>query len=257
MMERAKRMRMVEISLDNTVASIDQIYTKASTFPCKVTTQSGAQCVMKLKGAGPGPVGLLTEFIALKIAAAMRFTVPSAHPLYLPSSFPWMLGTDEFDGAVQRSPGWNLGIAFIEDAHPATAEEVRCGDAAFLEALIAVDRALANTDRTSRNTNVLSSPTGLVAIDFDACLFLRRAIQGTSPQSHSLWPDHILHQWAASPMQAIPPEPAQLAIQEAPLEWIEAIGFNRSSLASALHRYVTGWNAIAAAGCSPSDANVS
>src|SRR5687768_688324 len=172
---------MDEITSENTVASIDFIYTKASTFPCRVTTQAGAIYVLKLIGTGPGPVALLTEFVALKIAAAMGLPVPTAKPLYLPSSFPWMMGTDEFDEAVQRSFGWNLGIAFVADAHQATADEIRKSDPAFVSALVAVDRALANTDRSESNPNVLASPQGLLAIDFDACLFLRRAIQAAVP----------------------------------------------------------------------------
>lgn len=240
---------MNDIISENTVASIDLIYTKASTFPCRVTTQAGSKYVLKLMGTGPGPMALLTEFIALKVAAAMGLQVPTATPLYLPPTFPWMMGTDEFDGAVQRSFGWNLGIEFMKGAQPATSEEVRMGDPAFLEALVAVDRALTNTDRSDRNPNVLASPNGLVAIDFDACLFLRRAIHRGTPQDSSLWADHVLQGSDLTPPQMIPVEALDVAVQDAPGEWIEMIGFDRPLLAAALHQYTAAWNSMVAPGC--------
>jgi hypothetical protein len=237
---------MDDILFKNTVASIDSIYTKASTFPCRVTTQEGGNYVMKLIGTGPGPVALLTEFIGLKIAAVMGLPVPTPKPLYLPLSFPWIMGTDEFDGAVQRSFGWNLGIEYVDAAHPATANEVRNADPAFLKALVAVDRALTNTDRGERNPNVLVSPLGFIAIDFDACLYLRRAIRAVAPQSNSLWADHLLRGTTSECAQVIPVETIDPAVEQVPDQWLEAIGFNRLSLGNALRRYAESWNSIAA-----------
>lgn len=146
---------MAEISSDNTVAALTHIYAKASTFPCKVRTQDSSEWVMKFRGAGPGPVGLLTEFVALRAARAMQLEVPTVRLLYLPPDFPWTLGTDEFDGIVQRSFGWNLGIALIGDAEPASPQQIQSADRHFLDGLVQVDRALVNTDRSTRNTNVL------------------------------------------------------------------------------------------------------
>ena len=80
---------------------------------------------MKFAGAGPGPFGLLTEFLALGIArapSARRCRPPE--PLWLPQGFPWLAGTDEFDAMLQRSYGWNLGIAFLPDARPVAAAEI-------------------------------------------------------------------------------------------------------------------------------------
>jgi hypothetical protein len=237
---------MDNIPFENTVASINFIYTKASTFPCRVTTQEGGNYVLKLMGTGPGPVALLTEFIGLKIAAAMGLPVPTPKPLYLPPSFPWIMGTDEFDGAVQRSFGWNLGIEYVDGAHPATANEVRKADPAFLKALVAVDRALTNTDRGEQNPNVLLSPLGFIAIDFDACLYLRRAIQAVVPRNSSLWADHLLRGTSSLPAQAIPVEAIDRAVEEVPDQWLETIGFGRMSLGNALRRYAESWNSIAA-----------
>lgn len=235
---------MLEISPDNTVAGLTHIYTEASTFPCRVTTQVGSEWVMKFVGAGPGPVGLLTEYVALRVARAMGLAVPSVQPLHLPHDFPWTIGTDEFDGIVQRSFGWNLGTNFIDGAIPATAEQVRGAESPFQERLVQVDRFLANTDRSARNTNVLALPGGgLVAIDFDASLFLRRAARGVLPKAFPLSPDHLLLD-RSDQLPPHPPTTASLiaAIDEAPGEWIEPLDVDRDALKSGLIDYANAWS---------------
>ncbi len=233
---------MLEIGPQNKVTALTEIYAKASTSPCRVETQSGGDWVMKFRGAGPGPIGLLTEFVALRVARGMRLPVPNVRPLYLPPGFPWTLGSDEFDGIVQRSFGWNLGIEFVEGAVPASAEQVSAAGEDFLGKLAQVDRALANTDRSARNTNILSSHDGLVAIDFDACLFLRRAIRNIVPTEFPLWHEHLLiGRTFEMPRKSIPGGALSQAIDEAPGEWIDATGLNAAALKSRLQYYADAW----------------
>jgi len=243
----ASRCCMLAIDSANTVAALTEVYSRSSTSPARGRTQDGQEWVIKLQGAGPGSVGLLTEFVALRMAKAMQLNVPKASPIYLPSNFPWMLGTDEFDGIVQRSSGWNLGVTFISDAVLASPQEAFEGDeAVFLERLVQVDQLLANTDRSLRNTNILSSPDGLVAIDFDACLFLRRAVRDIVPEAFALWPGHLLTGLDRSlPAMAFPAQSMIAAIDEAPAEWIKATGLSADALKSRLIAYGAAWNDIA------------
>lgn len=239
---------MLEVAPENTVAQLTHVFARASTFPCRAKTQAGTEWVVKFRGAGPGPVGLLTEFVALRAARAMGLEVPEARPLYLPPGFPWTVGTDEFDGIVQRSFGWNLGVAYVADSRPASRDEVLGGDRGFLERLAQVDRAFANTDRGDRNTNVLVTPAGLIPIDFDACLFLRRAARGETPRYFPLWPDHVLRH-AAGMTASTPFDPHALiaAIDEVPVEWIEAARLDRTALRSGLTGYCAAWNLFSSA----------
>jgi hypothetical protein len=228
---------------ENRVAAITAIYAHGSTFPCQITTEAGHECVMKLRGSGPGPMALLTELLALRAAEAMGLAVPSARPLYLPPDFPWTIGSDEFDGIVQRSFGWNLGIAFVPHATTAQPAEVLGADPAFLDALVAVDSALSNMDRTTRNPNVLKANHGLVAIDFDACLFLRRAARDMIPSSFSLPPGHLLSgRENTRPGPAVDPAVLTEALRDAPEEWLTVSGLAVGTLADALAAYMAAWN---------------
>lgn len=232
------------VTPDNRVAVITEIYAHASTFPCKVVTEAGTQWVMKLCGSGPGAMSLLTEFLALRAAAAMGLAVPSARPLYLPPGFPWMIGTDEFDGIVQRSYGWNLGIAYVDQAVPAGPEEIVSADPDFLDCLCDVDRALTNMDRSLRNPNVLQTPHGLVAIDFDACLFLRRAAQAVVPSAFPMPAGHLLADRALPVRRCkVDVEGMIEALHEASPSWLNLLSLDATALAAHLRAYFAGWNA--------------
>jgi|GEM_PF-2064244 len=227
------------------VAEIVEIYGNASTFPCRVVTEAGAQWVMKLRGSGPGAMSLMTEYLALHVAREMGLAVPECRPLYLPPGFPWTIGTDEFDGIVQRSYGWNLGIAYMADSAPASAADVREGDPAFLACLMDVDRALFNTDRSERNPNILRmADKRLVAIDFDACLFLRRAVRESIPAAFDMPPGHLLGDldpprdsyhigWEALPA----------AMEGLPDPWFEVLNLSREQVERGLRAYIAAWNA--------------
>ena len=78
---------------------------------------------------------------------------------------------------LQRSSGWNLGIALFPDARPATAADL--GAAAPEAARRHRPRRCAprRTSTAPRRTRTCWSPGGrLWAIDYDACLYLSRAL---------------------------------------------------------------------------------
>jgi hypothetical protein len=191
--------------------------------------------VLKFAGAGPGPFGLLTELLAIGIARALGAPVPPARPLWLPPGFPWMAGTDEFDSMLQRSYGWNLGIAFLPDARPVAAAELAACDPAALDAIARADALLQNVDRTARNPNLLIASGRLWSIDYDACLYLSRALGPPRPPVRTLPTGHLL---AGRVSAATPPEIDVAAlVASAPDEWVAATGTGRGGLEAALRRY--------------------
>jgi hypothetical protein len=209
----------------------------ASTSPALVETADGARRVMKFAGAGPGPFGLLTELIALGIARAVGAPVPAAAPVWLPDGFPWVVGTDEFDSMLQRSSGWNLGIDWLEDARPATADDLAAAPGAVLDAIALTDALVQNVDRTEKNPNLLVAGGRLRAIDYDACLYLSRALGAPRPAVTALPRGHLLEERKpAGPLPAIALGPLVAA---APLDWIAAAGTDRAGLEAALALHVS------------------
>ncbi|MFO1209118.1 MAG: hypothetical protein U1E40_07820 [Amaricoccus sp.] len=222
---------------DRVVGRVLAVLAEASTTPGLVEVGDGSRWVLKFSGAGPGPYGLLVEFLALRIAAAMGAPVPAAEPLWLPPGFPWQAGTDEFDAMLQRSWGWNLGIAFVPDARPIAAAELAGFDPGALDAIARSDALLQNMDRTARNPNLIVAGGRLHAVDYDACLYLSRALGPPRAPSRALPAGHLLAG------RAVPPAPMpafDLAgmLAAAPDAWLAAAGRDRSEVAAALGSYI-------------------
>lgn len=223
------------------VARVTAVFTGASTSPAAVETADGHRWVMKFSGAGPGPAGLLTEFIGLGIAAACGAPVPAARPLWLPEGFPWQVGTDEFDAMLQRSWGWNLGIALVEGARPVAAAEAGGFPAAELAAIARADAILQNVDRTAANPNLIEADGRLWAIDYDACLYLTRALGPPRPAARTLPAGHLLA--GREGAVVAPPVDVRGLVAGAPDDWIAAVGTERAGLVAALERYLAGYGA--------------
>lgn len=170
-----------------------QVFGEGSTSPALAQTAEGERYVVKFSGAGPGPRALLTEFLAMRLAERLGVRVPPVRKLFVPRSFPWQIGTDEFDSLVQRSAGWNLGVRFIPDARDIRAGELGALPDAFLAPLALADRLLQNVDRTRENPNLLRDGLGgLWAIDYGACLFVERIILGSRRFPFAMPANHFL-----------------------------------------------------------------
>jgi hypothetical protein len=229
-----------------TVARMHEVIRTSSSAPAIVETRSGELFVLKLAGGGAGPRGLLTEFLAAGIAKCVGLPVPAARPLLLPKDFPWQIGTDEFDDMLQRSYGWNLGIALIPDAEPVKPDALGDLPADFLTHLAFADRLLQNVDRTAKNPNLLRSPQGIFAIDFGSCLFLNRIATRRTSFPFALPQNHFLAgtpRAAASPLLGASDVTAAIEvvphlIQACPAEWIASLPFKRQELEWRLIRYL-------------------
>lgn len=195
--------------------------------------------MLKFAGAGSGRFGLLTELVALRIARALGAPVPEARPVWLRADFPWQAGTDEFDAMLQRSPGWNLAIAYLPDARPVAAADLPGLDPAALDAIARADAVVQNVDRTAKNPNLLLAGGRLRAIDYDACLYLSRALGPPRAPVLTLPPGHLLA--GRAPAGPLPPLHAAALVAPAPDDWIAAAGTDRPGLAAALGRYLAAY----------------
>jgi hypothetical protein len=151
-----------------------------------------------------------------------------------------MAGTDEFDAMLQRSYGWNLGIAFIPAARRATPADLVPSPG--LAAIARADCFLQNVDRTAANPNLLVADDRLWAIDYDACLYLSRALGPPRPPSTALPAGHLL---AALPLAAAPPPRLDFAalVADAPEDWLPS-GTDRETLVERLAASFAAWAAL-------------
>jgi hypothetical protein len=231
--------------MPETVAAIDRVVTRGSSFPSVVTTTSGRRYVLKLAGAGPGRRALAMEFVGLKLAGHLGLRVPEPELLELPRDLPWQAGTDEFYEAVQRSAGPNLGIAFIADANDVSGRDLASLPADFLHTLAAVDALLHNVDRTSANPNILRDrAVTLWAIDFGACLLIDRLARGALeprldlPANHFLASNSAYAQAARLAATRVQTEHVREALEPVPEPWLEDVGLARSELVRRFLAYV-------------------
>jgi len=212
--------------VNETVSTVVRVMPRGGGFPSLVETISGQRYIMKLAGVGQGASGLLTEFVAMRLASALGLRVPRVVPIMLSSALPWQVGTDEFYDALQRSAGWNLGVQFIDAARDLTANDLADLPAAFLDRLAAVDALLQNMDRTKENPNLLQDRAlNYWAIDFGACQFLNRFVRYRQRMTFELPTNHFL---AGRSLQSLRLDKAYEILREivvdVPNSWLGASG---------------------------------
>jgi hypothetical protein len=227
------------------VATIHRVLSRGSSFPSLVESSSGRLHVMKLAGVGQGARGLAGEFICTRLAGALGLNVPAVEPILLPAGLPWRTGTDEFYDSLQRSVGWNLGVAFIPQARDVQASDLAAVPEAFLARLATADALLQNVDRTLANPNLLRDEAGTYwAIDFGACLLIERLARGaatlnrTLPRNHFLAGDSRFGPLGGAGSIRLAVEQVEPAVAAVPEDWMRELGTSRRLLTDALTKYL-------------------
>jgi hypothetical protein len=223
-----------------TVSAVLRVMPRGGGFPSLVETISGRRLIMKLNGVGQGVSGLLTEFIATRLAAALGLKVPRVLPLMLSKDLPWQTGTDEFYEALQRSSGWNLGLEFVDDAQDVAANGLGDIPADFLDRLLFVDSLLQNVDRTLQNPNLLRDREGEYwAIDFGACLFLDRFARFGSRMKFELPTNHLVAGRRVAPLTIENAHvPLREVVSDMPDSWTASVPGGRQALRETLSKLI-------------------
>jgi len=223
-----------------TISAVLRVMPRGGGFPSLVETISGRRFIIKLSGVGQGVSGLLTEFVATRLAAALGLKVPRVLPLMLGKALPWQTGTDEFYDALQRSSGWNLGVEFVDDAQDVAANGLGDIPADFLDRLSSVDSLLQNVDRTLQNPNLLRDRKGEYwAIDFGACLFLDRFARFGSRMTFELPTNHLAAGRRVAPLTFENAYvPLREAVSDLPGSWTDSVPGGRQALLETLSKLI-------------------
>jgi hypothetical protein len=199
-------------------------------MPAIVEASDCGLYVLKFRGAGQGPLVLVAEVIAGRIARALGLSVPDLVLLDLDPA----LGRNEADPEIRdllrASEGVNLGVDYLPGSvmfDAAAREEV---DADLASAAVWFDAYVTNVDRTARNPNILRWHRALYLIDHGAALYFHHNWPSAEEAARSRFAavrDHVLLPWASriedadrrlSPL--VTPAVLEEAIAQVPAEWL-------------------------------------
>ena len=208
-----------------------------SSFPTLADLVSGVPAVVKLRGAGNGAAGLLSEFVVNRLAYEAGLPVPDAIVVHLPPNFPWNYGTDEFYDLVKKSPGANLGLAVITGAKALPAESYSALPAALVSQIVTLDRTFSNWDRTELSGNiVLDERHRIWLVDHGSCRFFQPRDWEALPRlpaNHRFLAqeDTFDAKW----LDAIDANIVADIVGEIPADWLKDLGTTPETIAAAIH----------------------
>ncbi|MGH8019132.1 MAG: hypothetical protein ACREIA_12730 [Opitutaceae bacterium] len=154
----------------------------------------------------------------------------------IPAGLPWDFGTDEFHDLVQKSPGPNLGLTWLDRAKPAPPASYNSLPHDLVSQIVTIDLVFANWDRSMRSGNLLEDRARRHwIVDHGSCRFLFQPVAGTL---QPLPPDRAFAGWeeAFDPRWLRPVSPA-LIVQttaEIPDEWLAETRLTRDDIARAI-----------------------
>ncbi len=199
---------------------------RGSSFPTRSELDDGSTCVVKMRGAGNGSAALLSEFVVNRLARAAGLPVPDALVVEIAAGFPWEFGTDEFHDLVQKSPGPNLGLTWIEGARAVSAADYNALPHELVSQVVTLDLAFANWDRPTRSGNLLEDRRGRRwIVDHGSCRFL---FQPCANGPRVLPPDHAFAGWEGTDdarwLRAVDAALVAEVVAEIPDLWLSEAG---------------------------------
>jgi hypothetical protein len=170
-------------------------FREGGSMPGLVEADDGKLYVVKLRGAGQGPLALVAEVISGEIARALGLRVPEIVLV----EFDPLFGRQEHDAEVREllraSTGTNAGLGFLSEAttfDPAAGDVV---DALTASLIVWLDAFTLNVDRTARNPNLLMCGRELWLIDHGASLYFHHHWPGAEAKITAPFEaikDHVL-----------------------------------------------------------------
>lgn len=202
---------------------------EGGSLPALAEASDGFRYAVKLKGAGHGNKGLISELIGGMIAKAFKFRVPEYVLLHLSALFGITEPDQEIQDLLRKSEGTNVGLHFLDGAFtfdPA----VNHLDSITSSRLVWLDSFLTNVDRTRQNPNMMIWNNELWLIDHGASLYFHHSrkdpeLAALDPfpyiKSHALLPYADQMAEADKQMrQAITPRTLDKIVDLIPDEWL-------------------------------------
>jgi hypothetical protein len=180
---------------------------EGGSLPGLVEADDDGLYVLKFRGAGQGPRGLVAELLAGEMARALGLPVPDLVLIELDPRIAVAEPDQEVQDLLSRSEGLNLGMDFLPGALPHTA--VDPVDPELAASIVWFDALVMNVDRTPRNPNLLHWHRALWLIDHGAAFYRHHGAgnvgwdaDAVASDPFALVADHVLLGRAASLAEA-------------------------------------------------------
>jgi hypothetical protein len=188
--------------------------------------------VVKLRGAGQGPLALVGELVAGEIARALGLAVPEIVFIELDQRLAASEPDPELLRPLQASAGLNLGMDYLPGSITFDPIVGPIPDRTTASLVVLFDAFVMNVDRTARNPNILSWHGRPWLIDHGASLYFHHSWRPGKRLESTVDPfvevrDHVLLPWAselraaASHVQShITSEMIDRITQQIPASWL-------------------------------------
>jgi hypothetical protein len=173
---------------------------EGGSMPALVEADDDGMYVVKLRGAGQGPLALVAEVVAGELARALGLAVPEIVLADIDTALGRAEPDTEIQELIQASGGLNAGLDFLPGALPYAPASRRPPDPDLAAAVVWFDALVENVDRTPRNPNLLLWHGRLWLIDHGAALYRHHAgLQRADPRApFTRIAEHVLLPCAAS-----------------------------------------------------------
>jgi hypothetical protein len=174
---------------------------EGGSLPGLIEADDGRLYVVKLRGAGQGPLALVAEIITGELARALGLRVPEIVLMELDHLFGRQERDPEIRDLLRASVGRNVGLEFLEGSTTFDPAAADVADAKTASMIVWLDAFAMNVDRTSRNPNLLRWNAETWLIDHGASLYFHHHWPGADAKVAAKFEaidEHVLLRWAAS-----------------------------------------------------------
>ncbi len=176
---------------------------EGGSLPAIVEADDLGLYVLKFRGAGQGPLALVSELIAGEIGRVLGLRIPELVLVDVDAA----LGRNEADPEIhhllQSSIGLNLALDYLPGSTMFNAAAKDSADAWVASEAVWFDAFVTNVDRTVKNPNLLYWHKNLYLIDHGAALYFHHNwpadLEGLERAAESAFTpvrQHVLLRWA-------------------------------------------------------------
>ena len=205
-------------------------------MPGLIEASDGNLYVVKMRGAGQGPLALAAEVITGELGRTLGLNVPEIVLVELEPSFGRQERDAEIRDLLRASTGINAGLRFLSGS---TTFDPAAGDSEspdIASRIVWLDAFGMNVDRTTRNPNLLRWRAATWLIDQGASLYFHHDWESAETKVMSPFAmirEHVLLPWAGDVASAAKMAHGRLSEAEVrrivdlvPADWLTQSGQN-------------------------------